>query len=145
VRGAAGAPAAVDGRSRRRYHDYESEDETMDRVMLKSKIHRATVTGADLHYEGSTAIDEALLEAADILPGEQIHVFNINNGERFVTYAIKAPRGSGTILLNGAAARRGQPGDLVIIVSFAHVADAGARAWKPRVVHVDQRNRATRG
>jgi aspartate 1-decarboxylase len=114
----------------------------MDRILLKSKIHRATVTGADLHYEGSLAIDEDLMERADLLSGEQIHVFNIANGSRLITYAIAAPRHSGTILLNGAAARLGQVGDKVIIVAFANVPDEKARKWSPSIVHVDDRNRA---
>ncbi len=114
----------------------------MDRIMVKSKIHRAVVTGADLHYEGSLAIDTALMEKADILAGEQVHVYNVNNGERFLTYAIPARRGSGTILLNGAAARLGAAGDHVIIVTYAHVPDVEARSFKPRVVLVDARNRA---
>ena len=116
----------------------------MQRIMLKSKIHRATVTGADLHYEGSLAVDAALLEAADILPGEQIQVFNVHNGQRFTTYAIEAPRGSGTILVNGAAARLAAPGDPVIIVTFAHVADGDAQTFKARVVLVDSKNRPLR-
>ena len=87
----------------------------MQRFMLKSKTHRAALTGTDLNYEGSITIDENLLEKADILPGEQVHVLNINNGQRFVTYAISAPRGSGTVLLNGPAARLGTVGDKVII------------------------------
>lgn len=113
----------------------------MQRFMLKSKIHRATVTGADLHYEGSLAIDSALMDAAGLVPGEQIHVFNIHNGERLVTFAIPAPRGSGTILLNGAAARLGAVGDPVIIVAFASVDDAECRTFRPSVVLVDARNR----
>lgn len=113
----------------------------MLRNMLKSKIHRATVTGADLHYEGSLAIDADLMKAADILPYEQIHVFNIHNGERFVTYAIQAPAGSGTILLNGAAARLGMPGDKVIIVTFTEMEEAEAQTARPRVVQVDDANR----
>ena len=113
----------------------------MQRFMLKSKIHRATVTGADLHYEGSLAIDSDLMDAADLVPGEQIHVFNVHNGERLVTYAIPAPRGSGTILLNGAAARLGAVGDPVIIVAFASVDNAECPSFKPRVVFVNARNR----
>jgi aspartate 1-decarboxylase len=114
----------------------------MDRIMLKSKIHRATITGADLHYEGSLAIDEDLMDRANLLPGEQIHVFNIANGSRLITYAIPAPRHSGTILLNGAAARLGQAGDKIIIVAFANMPDDKARKWVASVVHVDDRNRA---
>ena len=93
----------------------------MNRTILKSKIHKATLTGTDLDYEGSITIDENLLEKADILPGEQVHVLNINNGQRFVTYAIAAPQGSGTVLLNGPAARLGTVGDKVIIISYCQV------------------------
>lgn len=109
--------------------------------MLRSKIHRATVTGADLNYEGSIAIDGDLLEAADILPGEQVHVLNLNSGARFVTYAILAPAGSGTILLNGPAARLGMPGDKVIVISYCTVGDEEARTLKPKIVRVDEKNR----
>ena len=112
--------------------------------MLKSKIHRAVLTGADLHYEGSLAIDAALLEAADILPGEQIHVYNVNTGHRLVTYAISARRNSGTMLLNGAAARLGAVGDHVIVCSYVSMDEEEARAHKARVVLVDARNRARR-
>ena len=114
----------------------------MQRTMVKSKIHRAVVTGADLHYEGSLAIDTALLEKADILPGEQVHVYNVNNGQRFVTYAIPAQRHSGTILLNGAAARLGAVGDHVIIVTYVQMECEEARGFKPTVVLVDAKNRA---
>ena len=113
----------------------------MERILLKSKIHRATITGADLHYEGSLAIDESLMDLADIVPGEQIHVFNINNGSRLITYAIAAPRKSGTFLLNGAAARLGHAGDKIIIVAYANVPYAESRGWKPRMVLVDDQNR----
>jgi len=113
----------------------------MERILLKSKIHRATITGADLHYEGSLAIDESLMERANLLPGEQVHVFNVNNGSRLTTYAISAPRDSGTILLNGAAARLGLVGDKVIIVAFANVPDQEARTWSASIVHVDEENR----
>ena len=116
----------------------------MDRILLKSKIHRATVTGTALDYEGSIAIDAALLRKADILPNEQVHVFNINNGQRFVTYAISAEAGSGAILLNGAAARLGEPGDKVIIVAFAQVPEAEAAAFQPRVLLVGGKNRVRR-
>lgn len=112
--------------------------------MLKSKIHRAVVTAADLHYEGSLALDCGLMEAADILPGEQIHVYNIANGHRLVTYAIPAPRGSGTVMLNGAAARLGAAGDPVIIAAYAAVDDRDCRTFHPRVVYVDRRNRPRR-
>lgn len=116
----------------------------MQRIMVKAKIHRAVVTGADLHYEGSLAIDTALLEKADILPGEQVHVFNINNGHRLITYAIPAPRNSGTMLLNGAAARLGAAGDHIIVCTYASMDEDEARAHKPTVVLVDRRNRARR-
>jgi len=113
----------------------------MQRFMLKSKIHRATLTGTDLDYEGSITIDENLLEKADILPGEQVHVLNINNGERFVTYAISAPRASGTVLLNGPAARLGSVGDVVIIISYCQVPSEKARDLRARIVLVDEKNR----
>ncbi|MEU0131734.1 MULTISPECIES: aspartate 1-decarboxylase [unclassified Streptomyces] len=113
----------------------------MLRTMFKSKIHRATVTQADLHYVGSLTIDEDLMDAADLLPGEQIHIVDITNGARLETYVIPGQRGTGVIGINGAAARLVQPGDLVIIISYASVTDAEARALVPRVVHVDQLNR----
>lgn len=113
----------------------------MQRFMLKSKIHRATLTGTDLDYEGSIAIDRTLIEAADLLPGEQVHVLNLNNGSRLITYVIEAPAGSGTMLLNGPAARLGLRGDIVVVLSYAAVDDRDAAGLKPRVVHVDQQNR----
>jgi aspartate 1-decarboxylase len=116
----------------------------MRRFMLKSKIHRATLTGTDLHYEGSITVDQDLLEAADILPGEQVHVLNLHNGARLVTYAIVAPRGSGTVLLNGPAARMGMPGDMVTILTYSDFTDEEARAFKPTVVLVDEKNRPRR-
>lgn len=109
--------------------------------MLKSKIHRAVLTGTELDYEGSIAIDRLLMEAADLLPGEQVHVLNINNGARLVTYVIEAEAGSGTIMLNGAAARLGCKGDLVIILSYASMSDDEARSYRPKVVKVDGENR----
>lgn len=109
--------------------------------MLRSKIHRATLTGTDLEYEGSIAIDKDLLVAADILPGEQVHVLNLNNGERLVTYAIEAPAGSGTMLLNGPAARLGMKGDLVVVIAYGAFGEAEARDYRPIVVKVDERNR----
>lgn len=115
----------------------------MFRTMLKSKIHRATVTQCELHYEGSCAIDENLLEAADILENEQVHIWNIDNGERFVTYAIKGARGSGMISVNGSAARRASNGDLLIIASFAQVHEDRLASHKPKLVFVDAHNRAT--
>jgi aspartate 1-decarboxylase len=111
------------------------------RVMLKSKIHRATVTQADLDYVGSIAIDAALMEAADLIEGEKVTIADITNGARRETYVITAPRGSGTITINGAAAHLVHAGDLVIIMSYCMLEDAEARALKPRVVHVDERNR----
>ena len=107
---------------------------------MKSKIHRATVTQADLHYVGSITIGADLLEAADLLPGERVDVLDINNGTRLTTYVIEGPRDSGVIGINGAAARLVSPGDLVIIVAYAWVPDAEARALEPRVVFVDDRN-----
>ncbi len=115
----------------------------MQRTMLKSKIHRATVTQADLHYVGSLTVDADLMQAADLLPGEQVHIVDINNGARLETYVIEGPRGSGVIGINGAAARLVHPGDLVIIISYASLGDAEARAFAPRVVHVDAGNRVT--
>ena len=113
----------------------------MMRVMLKSKIHRATVTQADLHYVGSIAIDRELMKAADLLENEQVVIADITNGARLETYVIPAPAGSGTIGINGAAAHLVNEGDLVIIMSYATVEDSEARAMKPTVVHVDENNR----
>jgi aspartate 1-decarboxylase len=109
--------------------------------MLKSKIHRATLTGKALDYEGSIAVDAILLERADILPGEQVHVLNLHNGARLVTYAIPAPANSGTVLLNGPAARLGEPGDPVIILTYADMPSAKAKSFQPVVVRVDAKNR----
>ena len=113
----------------------------MQRTMLKSKIHRATVTDANLHYQGSIGIDPELLEAADILPNERVEVYNITNGERFATYAILGTPGAGQIVLNGAAAHKVSVGDLVIIATYAVYSDAEARAHKPSLVFVDSSNR----
>ncbi len=113
----------------------------MFRTMLKSKIHRATVTQADLHYVGSITVDEDLMDAADLLAGEQVAVVDVNNGARLETYVIAGPRGSGIIGINGAAARLVQPGDLVILISYATVSDAEARSLVPSVVFVDAANR----
>jgi aspartate 1-decarboxylase len=110
-------------------------------MMMKSKIHRATVTQADLDYVGSVTIDADLLEAADLLEGEQVAIVDITNGARIETYAIPAARGSGVIGINGAAAHLVHPGDLVIIMTYAAVTDSEAGALKPRVVHVDESNR----
>jgi aspartate 1-decarboxylase len=113
----------------------------MNRTMLKSKIHRATVTQADLHYVGSVTLDRDLMDAADLLPGEQVAIVDIDNGARLETYVIEGPRGSGVVGINGAAARLIHQGDLVIIISYAMVTDAEARELRPRVVFVDAENR----
>ncbi len=111
--------------------------------MLKSKIHRVTVTHAELDYEGSCAIDQTLMEKANILPFEQLHIYNIANGERFTTYAITAPRGSGTIGVNGAAAHKANTGDLLIICTYAEMKVAEAEHFNPALVYVDQHNTIT--
>lgn len=113
----------------------------MRRTFFKSKIHRATVTHADLDYEGSVTIDEDLLDASGILEYEAVHVWNITRGTRLQTYAIKGERGSGTICINGAAAHLNRPGDLVILATFAELEQAEVRGFKPVVVQVDARNR----
>ena len=113
----------------------------LHRVMLRAKLHRATVTEADLHYEGSCGIDEDLLDAAAMREYEQIDLYNVQNGERFSTYIIKAPRGSGTISLNGAAARKAHVGDLLIICTYAPMCESLAATYKPKVVLLDERNR----
>ena len=110
------------------------------RAMLKSKIHRAHVTGANVDYEGSITIDTGLLEAADILPYEKVQIVDIHNGERFETYAIEGARGSGEICLNGAAARLAAKGDTIIILTFSYIGDEEARAYEPKIVHVDANN-----
>ncbi|MBX6752540.1 MAG: aspartate 1-decarboxylase [Micromonosporaceae bacterium] len=111
------------------------------RTMLKSKIHRATVTQADLHYVGSITIDKDLMDAADLLTGEQVAVVDVTNGARLETYVIEGERGAGVIGINGAAAHLVHPGDLVIIISYAQMDDELARRYQPRVVHVDGQNR----
>ncbi len=113
----------------------------MRRTMLKSKIHRATLTECNLEYEGSIAIDSNLLKAADILPGELVHVLNVNNGSRLVTYAIEAPAGSGTVMLNGPAAREGYKGDVLVIITYAEYDETELAAHVPNVVKVDAQNR----
>ena len=113
----------------------------MRRTMCKSKIHRGTITGADLHYEGSLTIDAELMDAADILPYEKVHVVNINTGTRLETYAIEGERGSGTLQLNGAAARLGAAGDRVIVISYAEYDEAELDEFAPKIVFVDDRNR----
>ena len=112
----------------------------MLRTMMKSKIHRATVTQADLHYVGSVTVDEALLDAADLLPGELVHIVDVTNGARLETYTIAGERGSGVIGINGAAAHLVHPGDLVILIAYAQMDTAEAKAFEPRVVFVDADN-----
>ena len=113
----------------------------MQRMMLKSKLHRVTVTHSELHYEGSCAIDQDLLDAADIREYQQIDIYNVNNGERFTTYAISAERGSGIISVNGAAARKAAPGDLLIIATYAIYDEAELAKFEPDLVYVDSRTR----
>jgi len=113
----------------------------MQRFMLKSKIHRATVTDADVHYEGSLTLDPDLLEAADIVPYEEVHVWNVSRGTRFRTYAMLGERGTGIVCANGAAALLVEKGDLVIIATFTLVENAEVRAFRPRIVFVDEKNR----
>ncbi len=113
----------------------------MRRRLLKSKIHRVTVTEADLHYEGSITIDLDLMEAADIVEHEQVDVYNVTGGERFTTYAIPGEPGSGVICINGAAAHLARPGDLVIVASYADYSPEEVREHEPRIVQVDERNR----
>jgi aspartate 1-decarboxylase len=113
----------------------------MMRYMLKSKIHRATVTDANLHYEGSLTVDKLLLAEVDLLPFERIKIYNINNGERFDTYVIEGPPGSGVIGLNGAAARKGVAGDLIIIASYALYSSEDLQDYQPQIVLLDQHNR----
>jgi aspartate 1-decarboxylase len=109
--------------------------------MLRSKIHRATLTGTELDYEGSIALDQNLIHAADLLPGEQVHVLNLSNAQRLITYVIEAPAGSGTVMLNGPAARLGTVGDKVVILAYGAADEEEARRAKPNVVHVDDANR----
>jgi aspartate 1-decarboxylase len=113
------------------------------RTMLKSKIHRATVTGADVNYEGSITLDPVLMEAADILPYEQVHVVDVNNGARLVTYAIEGTPGEGEVVLNGAAARLVNTGDIVIVISYRDVAEEDVRRHSPTLVYVDEENKVT--
>src|ERR1700687_1889014 len=110
------------------------------RTMLSGKMHRATVTGAHLHYEGSVTIDVDLLERADIIPYQQVDIWNVTNGERFRTYALRGQPGSGVVCINGAAAHKARKGDLVIIATFGWMTDAEARAWEPKLVFVDGHN-----
>ncbi|GAA3344315.1 aspartate 1-decarboxylase [Amorphoplanes nipponensis] len=113
----------------------------MLRTMLKSKIHRATVTQADLHYVGSVTVDLDLMEAADLLPGEQVAIVDVTNGARLETYVIPGERGTGVLGINGAAAHLVHPGDLVILISYGQFQDAEARSYEPRIVHVDAANK----
>jgi aspartate 1-decarboxylase len=113
----------------------------MYRNMFRSKIHRATVTGADLEYEGSVTIDSDLLDQADILPHQEVEIWNVTNGERFRTYALRGQPGSGVVCINGAAAHKASRGDLVIIATFGWMTEEEARTWEPTVVFVDERNR----
>lgn len=117
----------------------------MQIAMMKGKINRASVTEADLHYEGSISIDEALLDAAGFLINERVEIYNIDTGARFATYVITAPRGSGIIGLNGAAARLAMPGDKIIIAAYAFFDEAEAKSFRPRVVLVDRENRILSG
>jgi len=114
------------------------------RTMLKSKIHRATVTGADVNYEGSVTLDPLLMEAADILPHEQVHVVDVNNGSRLVTYAIAGTQGEGEVVLNGAAARLVNTGDIVIVISYEQLAEDELDGYEPRLVYVDADNKIVR-
>lgn len=116
----------------------------MQRRLMKSKIHRATITSADLHYEGSLTLDADLMAAADLVEHEEIHVVNVNNGARFTTYVIPGPAGSGVVQLNGAAARLGMPGDLAILIAYANYEDAEVAGHHPAVVFVDGQNRIAR-
>ena len=113
----------------------------MQRIMLKAKLHRVHVTHSELHYEGSCAIDDDLLDAADIKEYQQIDIYNITNGERFTTYAIRAQRGSGTISVNGAAAHKAAPGDLLIIATYAMYSELELQRFHPQLVYVDEHNR----
>ena len=113
----------------------------MQRIMLKSKIHRVTVTDANLEYEGSVTIDETLMKEADIIPFEQVRIYNISNGNRFETYAIKGKKGSGAICLNGAAARKAHRGDLLIIATYVSVEEKELKGFTPKLVLVDDRNK----
>jgi len=114
----------------------------MQRTLLKSKIHRATVTDADLHYQGSVKVDPLLMAAADLLPHERVEIYNVTNGERFATYVIAGVAGRGEVVINGAAAHKARRGDLVILASYAAYDEAEARMHRPQVVFVDEANRA---
>jgi aspartate 1-decarboxylase len=113
----------------------------MQRFMLKSKLHRAVVTDADLHYEGSITIDEKLMSAADILPHEKVNIYNVSNGERFSTYAIKGAPDSGVICLNGAAAWKAKKGDIIIIASYAVIDETDVKKWHPQCILLNDKNK----
>ena len=113
----------------------------MFRTLMRAKVHGATLTGVNLNYVGSLTLDAALMGRLDILPNEQVQVLNLNNGARLITYVIAAEEGSGTVALNGAAARRGQPGDKILIVTYATMSEEEARRFRPKVAIVDERNR----
>jgi len=113
----------------------------MRRTLLKSKIHRARVTTADLHYEGSLGLDEDLIKAADLVPYEKVHIYNVSNGARFSTYVIKETKGSGKVAIYGAAAHRARPDDLLIVAAYATFDEEEIKGWKPKVVRVDSDNR----
>jgi len=113
----------------------------MTRKLLRAKIHRATVTGADLHYEGSVTVDRDLIDRADLITHEAVQIWNVTNGERFETYVIPGQRGSGVVCVNGAAAHKVSKGDLVIIAAFSWMDEKAARVWKPKLVFVDEKNR----
>jgi aspartate 1-decarboxylase len=119
-------------------------DAVMELTLLKSKLHRATVTGANVDYEGSVTIDRDLMDAADILPFERVDIWDVTNGSRLSTYAVEGGRGSGVVCINGAAAHLIHAGDLVIIAVFARMSEAEAREWKPKLVFLDSRNRIVR-
>ncbi len=112
----------------------------MERIMLKSKIHRATVTDADVEYEGSITLDEELMEIADLVPFEQVHIYNISNGNRFQTYCIKGERGDGDICINGAAARLSKKDDLIIIASYINIKSDELQNFRPTLVYLDENN-----
>ena len=117
----------------------------MQRTLLKSKLHGATITDKQLYYDGSITLDANLLQAADLLAGEQVQVLNVNNGQRFVTYTIAAPAGSGTVMLNGPAARLGEVGDIIIVLSYARYDETEAANHRPVIVHADAKNRPDDG
>ena len=135
-------PEAVALSHPRKAHPRTRYIQVMRRTLCKSKIHRATITGADLNYEGSLTLDRALMDAADMLPYERVQVVNVSNGARLETYLLPGERGSGVVQLNGAGARLGAPGDLVILMTYGEYEDGEVDDWfTPRVVFVDERNR----